>query len=539
MADSKISGLDALAASPASGDLFVIVDVSDTTMAASGTDKRLAASYLLNAAGTSTGATSQAQTFTNGIIANVAPSTTNTFLIGGRFDPTATSGSHTSGSFQLVAAPTGSTSASYRTLTFDIGSATGNVNNFTATLGMVAVQGNITHRGSGAVTGTCSYYVANPTISGGGSITTAYGIYAAALTAAATNYAIYTNAGLVRLGDQVQMAASTTARASQRIASGVRPTTPDTGDIWDDGALVSYQVSAATNAIVNSFKLERGSSGTAAAGFGLGIAAQLQSSTTATQDAGRLTWEWATATHASRAAAGKLTAYYTSTERTAITWTANSSNVTIDMNANDITNVAAIASQTQTIAPPAGGAGIILTTPTNQGETMLLVTDADCGSGSGPHINIGRNSNASTPAAGYFYMLNQSGAGYAMWVDSGGNLRIGGALPTYANDASGAVVGNQSSSLASKNVLGEFTDYAAALHAILDAPLYDFTYKSGSYGGEQFTGIITDHAPVFGMDNNKSLNEITAHGYSMAAIKELNRKIEALQAIVAGLTQSN
>ena len=41
MADSKISALTALAAGPASGDLFVIVDVSDTSMAASGTDKKI------------------------------------------------------------------------------------------------------------------------------------------------------------------------------------------------------------------------------------------------------------------------------------------------------------------------------------------------------------------------------------------------------------------------------------------------------------------------------------------------------------------
>lgn len=68
MADSKISALTALSAAPASGDYFVIVDVSDTTMSASGTNKKLAASYLLNAAGTVTGATSQAQTFTNGVI---------------------------------------------------------------------------------------------------------------------------------------------------------------------------------------------------------------------------------------------------------------------------------------------------------------------------------------------------------------------------------------------------------------------------------------------------------------------------------------
>lgn len=113
---------------------------------------------------------------------------------------------------------------------------------------------------------------------------------------------------------------ATTVRASLRVRAGTAPTTPNAGDIWDDGSLVAYNIDATTNAVVNSLKLRRGSSGTPAAGFGLGIAARLESSTTEDQDAGRLAWEWVTATHASRASRGKLSAYYTSTEQTAITW---------------------------------------------------------------------------------------------------------------------------------------------------------------------------------------------------------------------------
>jgi len=48
------------------------------------------------------------------------------------------------------------------------------------------------------------------------------------------------------------------------------------------------------------------------------------SNTTANRDAGRLTWEWVTATDASRAARGKLSAFYTTTEREVIAWEANS-----------------------------------------------------------------------------------------------------------------------------------------------------------------------------------------------------------------------
>lgn len=47
MADSKITALDTLAAAPAAGDYFVVVDVSDTTMSVNGTNKKITATYLL------------------------------------------------------------------------------------------------------------------------------------------------------------------------------------------------------------------------------------------------------------------------------------------------------------------------------------------------------------------------------------------------------------------------------------------------------------------------------------------------------------
>lgn len=79
-----------------------------------------------------------------------------------------------------------------------------------------------------------------------------------------------------------------------------------------------------TATITNHFTMRRSSSGTPAAGFGIGILAQLESSTTADQNVGHLTWEWDDATHATRASRGKLTAYYTGTERTCVDWKANS-----------------------------------------------------------------------------------------------------------------------------------------------------------------------------------------------------------------------
>lgn len=67
MADTKISALTELAATPADGDWLPIVDVSDTTMAASGTTKKWDAGRLLDRSGNTTGGTSAVQTFSNGV----------------------------------------------------------------------------------------------------------------------------------------------------------------------------------------------------------------------------------------------------------------------------------------------------------------------------------------------------------------------------------------------------------------------------------------------------------------------------------------
>jgi hypothetical protein len=77
---------------------------------------------------------------------------------------------------------------------------------------------------------------------------------------------------------------------------------------------------AVTNAISNIQILNHTSSSTPAAGFGIGVLAQLKSSTTVNLDAGRLTWEWTTATHASRASKGKLSAFAIAAEVIGLTW---------------------------------------------------------------------------------------------------------------------------------------------------------------------------------------------------------------------------
>ena len=204
--------------------------------------------------------------------------------------------------------------------------------------------------------------------------------------------------------------------------------------------------------------------------------------------------------------------------------------VDVDMNSNDISEIGSLS-----VVPAVGTTAIYVGTPTNQTSAGLNIDSANTGTSFGPYINLGRNNNGTTPAAGFLYMANRGGTSYAVWVDSSGNLRIGTTLPTNAQDGSGAIVGTQSSSLDTKHIIEPFTDYGNALNAIIDAPLFDFTYKSGAYNNQRFTGIVTDYAPVFGMDRDnahpagKALNEVTAHGYTFAAIKALHSRIEQLE----------
>jgi hypothetical protein len=212
----------------------------------------------------------------------------------------------------------------------------------------------------------------------------------------------------------------------------------------------------------------------------------------------------------------------------------------LDMNGNDIADVRSI-----TVAPPVGASAVSITTPTNQTFPGVSLGAANCGSSYGPFLQIGYNNNGSTPSAAWLRMYRSDGSTGDLWVDASGKLRIGVATAvTNATDTGGTVVGSQSSSLDTKQVIEPFTDYSSALKAIIDAPLFDFTYKSGAFNNQRFTGIVTDYAPTFGMDRDaehphgKSLNEVTAHGYTFAAIKALHSRIEQLENQVRKLTHA-
>lgn len=87
--------------------------------------------------------------------------------------------------------------------------------------------------------------IGNLNLGSGASVVTSFGLYVEGMTGATNNYAIYTNAGLVRFGGVVAVngatpststalitTAGTTAISSIRIPHGAAPTSPVNGDVW-------------------------------------------------------------------------------------------------------------------------------------------------------------------------------------------------------------------------------------------------------------------------------------------------------------------
>jgi hypothetical protein len=172
-------------------------------------------------------------------------------------------------------------------------------------------------------------------------------------------------------------------------------------------------------------------------------------------------------------------------------------------------------------------------------RNQFVFSNFDNGSDVGTTLVLGRNSNASTPAAGFVYAVAKGGTAYAIWPDNSGNLRIGTSTPTSANDTSGTVVGTQTSSLASKNIADSLPDMREAYQYILQAArtgLRAWSYKNNAYNNEFFpNGIVTDYADRYGMDRDtehphgKSLNTPVAIGDLMASILVLSERLDRLE----------
>lgn len=168
-----------------------------------------------------------------------------------------------------------------------------------------------------------------------------------------------------------------------------------------------------------------------------------------------------------------------------------------------------------------------------ESNKQIVMPEFDNGTGLGSGLHADRNSNASTPAPGWLGLSQSDGTMKYLWVDTSGNLRIHTTSPSSAGgvgDTAGTVVGTQTSSLTSKDLLGQIANTASAMDIIRRTPVYAFTYKNGAYNGEVFYGIVTEYSPLFGMDAGKSFNPVTAFGATVLSLQDLDARVRALEA---------
>jgi hypothetical protein len=197
----------------------------------------------------------------------------------------------------------------------------------------------------------------------------------------------------------------------------------------------------------------------------------------------------------------------------------------------------------QAITPPAPliAVPLSITMPTNAGTVYAALTlyNYDNGADSGPRLSILNNTNASTPASGCFNIRNMNNSNRFFWVDAAGLFRIHNAMPTYATDTAGSVVGDQTSSLAAKTIGETLSNLDAVWERIQDGAqaVRRFVYNSGAYNDQEFEGVVVDYAPAYGKDRDeefpdgKALNEVTIIGDLLRAMADLVTRVLLLEGI--------
>lgn len=201
--------------------------------------------------------------------------------------------------------------------------------------------------------------------------------------------------------------------------------------------------------------------------------------------------------------------------------------------------------QAQTITPATVTTALDITLPTGASSVNgIAMNNHDNGASTGPRILIGYNSNGSTPAAGALAIRTLGGAARLIWPDATGLLRIGTSAPTNATDTSaGSAVGDQTSNIAMKDIAGTAIPDADALAAIVEAAdaVQRFTYKSGAYSGQEFSGIVLEGETLgrYGKDASadypagRSLNDVNLFGDLVKAVRYLAARVTELEAIHA------
>lgn len=211
--------------------------------------------------------------------------------------------------------------------------------------------------------------IPSPVISGAGSITNLYGLYIADQIAGATlNYAIYTNGGLVRFGDQVSIDGS--ADRQQLVVTGHTTQTLPVAQFTDN--------TAATNTVRDVGVFEADSTGTAAAGFGAAIVLKAETATNNTiATTARLetvTTDAAAATHNDRLQfetypSGSAVGHMAFWSGTAIDGTAQT---IIANGTGDVTKVITLQYTSAEITGTDVSGGVVVLEP---GDTFTVLTD--------------------------------------------------------------------------------------------------------------------------------------------------------------------
>lgn len=182
---------------------------------------------------------------------------------------------------------------------------------------------------------------------------------------------------------------------------------------------------------------------------------------------------------------------------------------------------------------------------TSSTENQILLRKFDNGANGGPNLTIGRNENASTPAAGYVSLRRANDVAAYIWPDSSNILRIHTLVPTNANDTAGTVVGTQTSWHEYKRDIVENTKYKQALKRIVDTPIYDFMYIDDSMLDDEdkaptYTGFVGYKKRDWFLTNKGKnqvpcLDTITIFGTLSMAVKQLAAENDKKDAEIAKL----